>query len=89
MSETVLDRSRNNMRHAELPMSSKNNELKKPIRTDLSKKRWPRQKLKAKSESQIKTKIRIKDWENNSTHEQQKVGFPLRVNKRTTDPRRS
>jgi hypothetical protein len=37
-SETVPDKSRNNTRHAELPMGSENDESKKPIRTDLSKK---------------------------------------------------
>jgi hypothetical protein len=74
-SETVLDRSRNNTKHTELLMGSENDESKKPIHTDLSEKRWLRQKPKPKSESQKQTKIETKEWENNSRHEQQKSVF--------------
>jgi hypothetical protein len=74
-SETVPDKSKNNTRHTELPTGSENNEPKKTICTDLSQKRWLQQKPKPKSKSQIQTKIKIKEWENNSTHEQQKLVF--------------
>jgi hypothetical protein len=50
-SETISDRSRNYTRHAELPTSLENDESKKPIHTDLSKKRWPWQKPKLKRKS--------------------------------------
>jgi hypothetical protein len=49
MNETVPDKSRNNTRHTELSMGSENDKLKKPIHTDLSEKRWLRQKPKPKS----------------------------------------
>jgi hypothetical protein len=50
-SETGPDRSRKNLRHTELPTSSKNDEQKRPVRTDLSENRWLWQKPKPKSES--------------------------------------